>query len=351
MGVSKIGWFCSYTPIELIEAAGCEPYGIREDSGCGHEDVYLGDSMCSYVRSCFGGALTGSYDFLQGVVITHSCECMRRLYDGWRFKQDEIGPECLYFIDVPRVCNERSVAFFARQLERFKHDLEMRYGPISEKALAESIGMYNRTRELFNRAQEMRKSDNPPMSGVEVRRLVRESVTLPRVEFNAKLEAFLDEREGTGGHAGPRIMIYGGPGNPALPEVIEAAGGVVVYENMCNGLRQTDTLVDFDEDPLMALSRRYLSKIPCARMLGSHAEHGLEQIARTVDEYRIDGIVYHSIKFCSSMQSHAAIIKNELETGVPVKVIEGDIGSEINERELHSFMRNLGRRARAAINR
>ena len=102
----KIGWFCAYTPIEIMDAAGLTPYGIREDWGEAYEDVYLGDSMCSYVRSCLEGALSGAYDFLDEVVIAHSCECMRRLYDAWLFKQEEIKPKRVFFLDVPRVKSE-----------------------------------------------------------------------------------------------------------------------------------------------------------------------------------------------------------------------------------------------------
>ena len=347
MDKKRIGWFCSYTPIELIEAAGLIPYGIREDSGHGHEDVYLGDSICSYVRSCIGGALAGAYDFLAGVVITHSCECMRRLYDGWRFKQEDIGPECIYFLDVPRVYNEASVAYFAKQLQRFRDELEKRYGPISEEKLEDTIKKYNRTRDLFSRMLELRTRENPPVSGVEVARLIRESLMMPRDDFNRTLESFLDEREGSAGNQGPRIMIYGGPGNPSLAVLIESAGGIVVYENMCNGLRLNDTLVGFDEGPMMGLARRYLGKNPCPRMLGPHADRGLDEIKRVVDAFRIDGIIYHSIKFCANLHTVAGIIKNEFDAGVPVKIIEGDISSEIDEREIRSFIKNLGLKSAA----
>ena len=116
----EVGWFCTYTPIEILDAAGVIPYGIRLDSGMGHEDIYLGDSMCSYVRGCLGGALTGAYDFLDGVVITHSCECMRRLYDAWTYKQPEIKPTCLHLLDVPRVNTGRAIEYFAESIEDFR---------------------------------------------------------------------------------------------------------------------------------------------------------------------------------------------------------------------------------------
>jgi benzoyl-CoA reductase/2-hydroxyglutaryl-CoA dehydratase subunit BcrC/BadD/HgdB len=99
--------------------------------------------------------------------------------------------------------------------------------------------------------------------------------------------------------------------------------------------------VGFDEGPMMGLARRYLGKSPCPRMLGSHAEEGLDEIRRLVDSFRIDCIVYHSIKFCANLHSVAGIIKNEFDAGVPVKLIESDMGSEIDGREISSFIKNL----------
>ena len=76
-------------------------------------------------------------------------------------------------------------------------------------------------------------------------------------------------------------------------------------------------------------------------MLGTHADHGLEEIRRLVDIFRIDGIVYHSIKFCANLQFMAGIVKSEFNVGVPMKIIESDIGSEIDGREIRSFIKNL----------
>jgi benzoyl-CoA reductase/2-hydroxyglutaryl-CoA dehydratase subunit BcrC/BadD/HgdB len=341
MEKKQIGWFCTYTPLELIEAAGFLPYGIREDSGYGHEDVFLGDSICSYVRSCVGGALYGSYDFLSGVVIAHSCECMRRLYDAWRFKQKEIGTQCLYFLDVPRTYNARSVGYFAGQLQRLKEALETVSGPISDESLWQTIRRYEHTRELFDRILDLRKQDSPRISGSEAAVLIHESQTLPRSDFNKRLEAFIESKEDAPGNPGPRIMICGGPESGNVVNTIERAGGVVVYEDTCNGMRSCDRSIDFDKEPLTALSERYLGKNPCPRMLGAHAEEGLRSMRMLAKTYRADGIIYYAVKFCANMQSEAAIITNEIDLGVPFKLVEGDLNDDIDERVIRSFIKKL----------
>jgi benzoyl-CoA reductase/2-hydroxyglutaryl-CoA dehydratase subunit BcrC/BadD/HgdB len=347
-----IGWFCTYTPVEILEAAGLTPYGIREDSGKGHEDVYLGDSICSYVRSCIGGALTGSYDFLDGIVIAHSCECMRRLYDIWAYKQTEIKPKCVFFLDVPRINTPSSVEYFAKNIQRFKEAIEERYGKISEQNLLESINKYNRTRELFHQIHQLRKADSPALSGVCAAQLVEKSMTSPRDQYNAELASLLATLNDAGEEnfsGRPRVMIYGGLANPRLVEAVEEAGGVVVCENTCNGLRQFGEFSDSVNDPLRWLSKYYLSKPPCPRMIGEHGMSISENLKTLAREYNVDGIIYYSIKFCANIQMGWPIIRDELSEKLPIKILEGDSSSEINERELQSFVKKLrGRNKRDA---
>lgn len=347
---ATIGWFCSYTPTELFEAAGCAAYGIREDSGKAHEDVYLGDSICSYVRSCMGGALGGSYDFLDGVVVAHSCECMRRLYDGWLFKQNDIKPECIHLLDVPRVCNEKSIAFFSQSLRHLKDKIELRYGKITDDALRASIVRHNRTRALLSRLFELRKRDNPPVTGVEALKIIQRSTTEPRDEFNRDLESLLASWESdsrASNSARPRVMVYGGIGNPRLHEAVEDAGGIVVFEDACTGVRHFYGMADTEGDPIHALAARYLSKPPCPRMLGEHANRGLSDAVQIIKDYRIQGIVYYAVKFCTNLQMGMLQYKEMIGGHAPVKMIEGEISGEVNEREIASFIKKIGRRSAA----
>ena len=343
--MKKIGWFCAYTPVELLYAAGFLPVGVKSDSGAEHEDVVLGDSICSYVRSCMGGALTGTYDSLSGVVIAHSCECMRRLADGWVYRQEEIKPGMLHLIDVPKVVTESSIAFFAGGIRYMKETLEEQVGPITEDALKNAIETYAITRMHFTKIDTLRKKDAPPVTGQEVAALIEKSFEIPREAFNALLENFIAGKEGeTGDENAPRIMLIGGPGNNSLIPTIETAGGLCVVEHMCTGLRLFAGERIPHEDPCHELAALYLKKAPCPRMLGDKAREAIEEIQAMVKDYRVDGVVYYSMKFCANMQMQYALLKNDIPLDVPVKVLEGDISSEINAREVQSFIKRLKKR-------
>lgn len=343
--MKKVGWFCSYTPIEIISAAGLIPVGIKTDSKAEHEDVLLGDSICSYVRSCMGGALTGVYDDIDAVIIAHSCECMRRLGDGWVYRQKEITPQLIHVLDIPKVVSKSSINFFANAIKMMKSDIEKHFGKISDDDLKEAIKKYNKTRQLFSEIDEIRKNEDSPITGVEVEELILEFYETPVDEFNKKLSNFLEsKKEASGERDRPRVMIIGGPGNKSLIKAIENSGGLSVIENMCTGLRSYCAQLNEEEDSYKQLAATYLSKTACPRMLGSKSKETIQEILELLTEYKVDGVLYYSMKFCANMQMQWAHLKNDVETVIPMKVIEGDISSEVNEREIHSFVKRLKKR-------
>ncbi|MCB9482016.1 MAG: 2-hydroxyacyl-CoA dehydratase [Desulfobacteraceae bacterium] len=343
--MKKTGWFCTYTPVELIHAANVIPYGIRSDSKAEHEDVLLGDSMCSYVRSCMGGALTNVYDDLSGVVIAHSCECMRRLSDGWKFRQNQIKPKLIHILDIPKVVSESSIKFFASSLKRLKNDLEKEYGPISDESIRSSIEKYKITRTLFKEIDDLRKNENTSITGIEIEELVNDYFAIPVEVFNEKLKKFIDSKKDSDSpDSRPRVMIAGGPGNKSLIKTIEESGGLCVAENMCTGLRAFAGTYGEEKDPFDLLARLYLDKTPCPRMLGEKSREKTQELPQLINDYKVDGIIYFSMKFCANMQMDWALLKNHTNLDIPMKVIEGDISSEINEREVYSFIKRLKKR-------
>ena len=88
-GKKELGWFCNYTPEEVIHAAGILPVKILggfEEFPLTKADGYFYPTSCSTVRSCFQQALEGHYDFLDGFVVWSPCDHARRFFDVWSFK-------------------------------------------------------------------------------------------------------------------------------------------------------------------------------------------------------------------------------------------------------------------------
>jgi len=347
----SIGWFCTYMPEEILHAAGFNTYGIRKSSGCEDDDVYLSRGLCSFVHSIFGGALEGKYDYMDGVIIPHCCECMRRLYDGWIEMNASVKPQFAYQFSVPTVNTNLSVEHFSKTLNQFKEDIEKQFNKhISDESLILSIKVYNKTRQLLNRLYELRKRENPSVSGFQVQEILDICMSTPKEKFNEYFEPYLQELEmretGVFNDFRYRVLLYGGMYNPSIVKYIEGdgTGGIVVCEDACQGYRYFDTEINMEADtePMTAISRRYLGKMPCARMAGSHGERTPDIVVKLVREFRADAVIYFATKRCDNLFWEYQFIKDALEKeNIPIKKIEGDISGDIPQREIRSFIELL----------
>jgi len=85
----KIGYFCSYTPVELIRAAGFHPVRIKgsEKESSSANEMLCGN-ICPYIKAVVDQKMNGNLEDFKGMVFVNSCDGMRRLYDAW-IKLDE----------------------------------------------------------------------------------------------------------------------------------------------------------------------------------------------------------------------------------------------------------------------
>ncbi|MFH1626212.1 MAG: 2-hydroxyacyl-CoA dehydratase family protein, partial [Pseudomonadota bacterium] len=103
----------------------------------------------------------------------------------------------------------------------------------------------------------------------------------------------------------------------------EDSGARVVAEDLCTGIRSLEGMVQEEGDPVEAIARRYLNRPPCSRMKG--VERRYQAIKQIIEEYRIHGVVYHTIKFCDPELMTYPLLRKELEKqNIPVLHLEGD---------------------------
>ena len=147
-----IGFFCSYVPEEIICAGGMLPYRIRP-TGCTETtsaDAYMSHLNCTFVRSCLEFMSKGVFDFLDGIVITNSCDNIRRLYDILREKRPY---PFMHFISIPhKASSDGAMNRYKDEVKNFKENIESFFRiRISEGALNDTIDVYNETRRLLKR--------------------------------------------------------------------------------------------------------------------------------------------------------------------------------------------------------
>jgi len=78
----KVGWFCTYTPEEVIHAAGFMPYRLlpHHSEGAGSVEDALPGNICPYPRKILSNLRSGLYEDMAGIVVANSCNAMLHLY-------------------------------------------------------------------------------------------------------------------------------------------------------------------------------------------------------------------------------------------------------------------------------
>ncbi len=329
-GPLRVGWLCSYTPEELLMAAGLEPLRLAGDfSQEGRVKAAYASSICPYLRGALGEGLRQAGG-LAGLVAANACDGMRRLADVW---PDALTGSFAYLLDVPRRTDEAAVRYFVDCLRGLRRFLEERTGGvIFDDSLAEAIARQNRLRRALSRMADQRRQGRSPMRARAFYDLVWRAGTEPKVPFLARLEA--EVVEGTKGppslpeppQDSPRLVLSGNilaPADYAILDLVEECGARIAADDLCTGERYFLREVEEQGDPLAALARRYLLRTPCARM--ANATERADALLQICRDARADGVLYLSQKFCDAFLYEFAYCKARLEAeGRRVLLLELD---------------------------
>ncbi|MDY6856677.1 MAG: 2-hydroxyacyl-CoA dehydratase [Thermodesulfobacteriota bacterium] len=299
-GGKVVGYFCCYTPEEILYAAGILP--VRIVGGLEPTDPaepYLHCMFCPFCRDCLSQGLTGKYDYLDGIVMAQSCLHIHQTFDSWRM---HLPINYSYYIFMPTLIKSpHAKANLVAELSGFKDSLEKWTGKeISDEALDVAIDIYNSNRRLMREIYELRKGDELPLSGVEAMEIVLSSMFMDKKEHNALLREVKKRLPGRGDRAasGPRLMIAGGEiHNPEVLRIIEESGANIVIDELCMGTRYFWNMVPSEDDRLCAIATRYLEKPSCPLKDGLSRSR-LNYIARLIEDYRVQGAFLFYEKFC-----------------------------------------------------
>ena len=335
-GKKVFGYLCAFVPLEILTAAGLIPLRIKGNvrEPITRADAEMETIVCPLIRSCFDMALKGNYDFLDGLVIPHTCDSVSRTYDIWKYNLKL--PYC-HFLNVPHSTDEPSLEFFRAMLDIFRKSLEKFTGQeITDQGLIEAIELHNRNRALMRGLYELRKSDPPLISGVEMTKVLVAAMSLPVDECNALLAGVTREvRERSNPTPGKsaRIIVVGAQvDDTALIEIIEENDASVVIDDLCIGTKVYWPDVAVTGNPINSLAERYLTGIMCPRTYrertGTYPEYLEERfghIGRFIKDYSVNGVILYIYKYCDPYGFEVPATKSYIESlDVPVLYLEDE---------------------------
>lgn len=334
-GGKVAGIFCTFTPLELLDAAGISPVSLcgMSDETIPDAEAHMPKNLCPLIKSSYGFALSDKcpYTYFSDLIVGETtCDGKKKMYEL-------LGNlKKVYVLKLPQGDSPDALQLWTAELQRFRTYLEETFGlSITDEALRQASRVRNEERTARCALMELQKQVPPPAWGYDICKTMDGAGFLfDREEVVAKLqglrEKILLEVCTAGGSPVPagakRILITGCPIGGVLDKtvrIIEERGGVVVCFENCSGIKAMLQQVDADAPDIMeAIAKRYLD-IGCAVM--SPNTNRMQLLRKLVEEYQVDGVVEIDLQACTPYTVEAYSVRKVMEQlQVPCLTLETD---------------------------
>ena len=322
-----------YLPEELVLASGAIPICLIR--GGDHSAVEIaGAYICRWIdtfcRAQIGYGASGDdpyYSTIDLLAIPITDNHIRAISDVLDYNTDiEIFP-----FGVPHMKEKTTLNYYLHGITRLKSKLEeLTEVEITESKLGEAISLCNRERELLRKISLMRKSELVPISSKDFVALNHGSFLADKEVMIEILESVYEELKGQSvpSHQGPRILLTGSTlalGDYRVLDIIEEAGGVVVTEELAEGIRPYWESVKPDGDLMGALADCYfMRRVPPAWFRpGKERLNFLVELAK---DFNVAGVIWYQLMYRESYKLESYYFPDILkrETGLPMLTLESD---------------------------
>ncbi len=311
-----IAYICKYAPIEIIEAFGT-PAVIMEPhvSNFTQADTLMHPNMCSYVKAVLEEFENGDWE---GMLFTTCCDSSRRLCDTLC----RLHPDKFFFcFDLPRKVNDFAVSLYEEQMEKLIEE----YGAFSGKTFdaeqlkqicADKIAMRERKEE---HKQECNQECPQAAAGL--------NVCLAGARPGSEVKQLIED---LGAHIALDLTCTGIAREYEIDTgTAEDADGGVRWGGAGEGVRwggdgesSSSDSDSFQKTVLTSYAAALLGQIPCMRMaqVDGRAE------ALLAEAEGIDGILYHTVKFCDIYSYEYTRFRQTID--LPIVKLETDATSQ-----------------------
>lgn len=299
-GGKVIGWLCTYSPVEIMYAAGMLPVRILGT----HEvqdvtDRYLFPTVCPFCRDVLAQGLKGRYSYIDGLTMARTCSHIQGTYDNWR---NYVPATYMKYIWMPgHVQSPRAKPCLIGEYMDLKKGLEDFLGKtITDDDLDRAIDLYNINRRLTKQVYEFRKQDEPPLTGAEAMEIVVASQLMDVAEHNKLLEQLLQELPDRrpDRDTGVRLMMIGSEMDDIdFVRRVEDLGCTFVIDEHCTGSRYFWDEVIPEQDRIAAIAGRYVERWPCPAIGGRPGDRST-RILKAAQDWNIQGALLYQQKWC-----------------------------------------------------
>lgn len=310
-GKLAMGYTCFHIPEVLLNVDNCFSVRLRAPN-TGSIDIatyYMSNYTCEYARALTERAIEGGYQFLDAMIGVDACSMMNRAMEHFELLQVNSKPK--FFVthtDMPYKITDYTLESYIKQMRiRVLDRMTEVYGvDTSDAAIRKSVAEHNEVCRLISEIAELRKADNPVITGYEFHILCLVTYCCPKYLIIDKLRETLEElrkrKPDEKSQFRARVAIVGSEiDDPGLTKLIEGCGALIVSDRFCFGSTPGREVIELndEEDALTQICRHYMEVAECARYI---SDEKVKQRRGTSDrlarEYKADGIIYEQMKYC-----------------------------------------------------
>ena len=336
-GKHALAYTCYHMPEVLLNTGDCFSVRLRAPL-TGSLDIssyYMSNFICDYCKSLLERGIEGGYNFLSALLATETCSEMNRALEHFELLHLVDNEQFFVtFLDMPFKVTDNTVRHYVDQLRRkVLEPLHEVYGvDVSDDALRKAVAEHNEVCEIISEIAEMRKLDNPIITGYEFQVIQLCSLVCPKELILPMLKETAKElKTRKPDKKSPfrcKVVLAGSENDdPEFTKLIEGCGAEVVCDRHCYGAVESRApiVVKDGEKPLTAIARHYLETSNCPRFMPQDIMRERKQrLADLAKEYKADGIIVASNKFCEYWSYERTIdtIVMPRDFGYPVCSIE-----------------------------
>ena len=177
---------------------------------------------------------------------------------------------------------------------------------VSDKAIRKAVKEHNEVCKILTEIGELRKAENPVITGYEYHILNLVSFTCPKRLILPYLKETLKEIKARKPDPKPwyraRVAMVGSEiDDPSLTKLFEDCGAFICSDRYCFGSTPGREVIELnnEEDALTQICRHVMEHSECARYISDEKVHQRRETAdRLAKEFGAEGIIYEQMKYC-----------------------------------------------------
>ena len=327
-GGIALGYTCYHVPEALLNVGNCFSVRLRAPN-TGSIDIatyYMSNYTCEFARALVERGIEGGYQFLDAMIGVDACSMMNRAME--HFELLNINDKPSFFVthcDIPYKITDYTLDSYVKQMR-------LRVLDRITETIRKAVEEHNEVCRIISEIADMRKAENPVITGYEFHVLNLVTYTCPKALILPKLRETLEELKKRKPDKKPafraRVAIVGSEiDDPQLTKLIEGCGALVVSDRYCFGSTPGREVIELkdDEDALRQICLHVMQHSECARYIADEKVLQRRETAdRLAKEYGAEGIIYEQMKYCDYWGFERALASHIMhdEYGWPVLSID-----------------------------